>query len=499
MAANELIIFKKETDAPGSNRGFVYQYLKTLFLWLMNYRDNLDITIFCEVDDDIKEMNLKDRTVKFTQLKCYSTALSINSDEIKKALYNYFILYLLDEDYTGKYVFETNAHLSRNDKIIKSWMNHQGALNANEEVHLACVSKTQAILREVFVAERESLERGIEKKISRRKKKLHDAATIGQDIREEIEQLDSEYEELENLALKFEEKIEDVEVVKEFTNQISWTFEDIDPVESLNIIKEQIYGILREISGDDTRIDLYFGRLLTEINFKCVQDKRDLRFLDNALLESIFLATDEDIRSGISAEIVRNFAELGTKIDGGFIEVKDTIHKSEERIIHALAETRSETNALYDMPPVSPEDVQDFIREEEEGHQSNLEWKVNNITGIDDESKSYLLETATELRCRYLLYLQGLIFRNSHDEHTEIKKLEKKIQRICTNAVIGLQVKRHISPSQFYSDLELELQLALKEFNERVKIRKFVVDEEIIYGQMFHMAAKCFLRWHREG
>ena len=88
MEKNELIIFKKCTDAPGTTRGFVYQYLKTLIVWLNNYRNGENISIFCEVDDDIKEIN-EVKTIRFTQLKCYSNVLGINSEEIKKSLYNF--------------------------------------------------------------------------------------------------------------------------------------------------------------------------------------------------------------------------------------------------------------------------------------------------------------------------------------------------------------------------------------------------------------------------
>lgn len=83
MTTNKLIIFKKDTDAPRSNRGFIYQYLKTLLRWLNNYKNKQSVTIYCEVNDDIKEINLIEQTVRFTQLKCYSTALNIDSNEVK--------------------------------------------------------------------------------------------------------------------------------------------------------------------------------------------------------------------------------------------------------------------------------------------------------------------------------------------------------------------------------------------------------------------------------
>jgi hypothetical protein len=43
---SELIIFKKDTDAVGTNRGFVYQYLKTLIQWLSNFTSGSDSVIY---------------------------------------------------------------------------------------------------------------------------------------------------------------------------------------------------------------------------------------------------------------------------------------------------------------------------------------------------------------------------------------------------------------------------------------------------------------------
>ncbi|MEW9908155.1 hypothetical protein AB3H34_05505 [Bacillus pacificus] len=40
--------------------------------------------------------------------------------------------------------------------------------------------------------------------------------------------------------------------------------------------------------------------------------------------------------------------------------------------------------------------------------------------------------------------------------------------------------------------------MALQEFNVLVKMKRFVVDTDVIYGQMFQMASECYLRWHKE-
>jgi len=82
--------FKANTDANATNQGFYYQYLITLDNWLDNYVNKNDVVIYCETEDDIKAENVRDNNLRFTQVKAYSTDFSIKSDEIKKAIINFF-------------------------------------------------------------------------------------------------------------------------------------------------------------------------------------------------------------------------------------------------------------------------------------------------------------------------------------------------------------------------------------------------------------------------
>ena len=90
MKKTLLLLFKKDTDAISTNGGFLYQYLKTLNLWLDKYLSNdRETEIFCETKDDIFELNEKNKTVKFTQVKSYAEGFSHKSIEIKKTLFNF--------------------------------------------------------------------------------------------------------------------------------------------------------------------------------------------------------------------------------------------------------------------------------------------------------------------------------------------------------------------------------------------------------------------------
>lgn len=510
MTTNELIIFKKDTDAPGSNRGFVYQYLKTLLLWLDNYKEKRANVIYCEVDDDIKEINLIDQTVRFTQLKCYSSALNIESEEIKKTFYNYFLLHLIYEDYEGEYIFETNTYISKKDKIIKEWMEYQGKLSTNKEIQKICISKTKEILLEIFTSEKTSMENTIQKKIKSRHEKIKSTNEQSVKVSTEIKMLDKELEVLRNLSTTLEEKIDDDTIMEKFTNQITWIFENINAVHSIDVLREQINDSLKVLLTDETRVDIYFARLLTEINFKAVKERREQRFLDNTLLKKIFSETDDVIRSGIDKEVLKKFDTIEIKIDEGFFEMNQNISEVETRVRQDISSlglrfeeqfqfTSSDVDfRLFEMPIVKPAEIEEFIKQENNGEQSKLEIKFRKIDGIDEETRNNILQTATELRCRYLLYLQKLILQNFPLEYDEIKKLEKKVEDICNDAVLELQIDNQITSAKFYLNFKKELKLALTEFNTLVKIKKFTVDIDVVHGQMFHMAAKCFLRWHRE-
>lgn len=212
----------------------------------------------------------------------------------------------------------------------------------------------------------------------------------------------------------------------------------------------------------------------------------------------------------MDTEVLQKFDLVGIQIDQGFSDVNQHISDSESRIrqdIDSLgsrleSQMQSTQNVteyqIYEMPMIEREDIDDFIRQENNEQQSKLEIKFQKIAGLDEENRNNLLQTATELRCRYLLYLQGLKFQNFHREYDEIKKLEKKVEGICNDAVLELQIDSEMTSARFYLKLKRELKLTLEEFNALVKIKRFIVDTDVVYGQMFHMAAKCFLRWHRE-
>jgi len=101
--------FKKNTDAIDTLKGFLYQYLVTLRDWL-DYYDK-DIEIYCETEDDIKTKELISGKVTFTQVKAYSKDFKITDIEVRKALANFFQLYVDYKDIgiNANFIFHTNT------------------------------------------------------------------------------------------------------------------------------------------------------------------------------------------------------------------------------------------------------------------------------------------------------------------------------------------------------------------------------------------------------
>ena len=91
MLEQILNTFDVNTDAVATNRGFYYQYLSVLKKWIQNFVKDKNIVTYTEVDNDIKEVG---QELIFTQIKCYSSNFSFNSEEIKNSIFNFWLLYL---------------------------------------------------------------------------------------------------------------------------------------------------------------------------------------------------------------------------------------------------------------------------------------------------------------------------------------------------------------------------------------------------------------------
>lgn len=511
MDKNELLFFKKPTDAVGANRGFIYQYLKTLVLWLNNYRNNKDINIYCEVEDDIKENDESTKRINYTQLKCYSSVLSLKSEDVQKSLYNFFILYLLNEDYEGTFAFETNTSISRNDKLLASWSLEAGRLDLQPELMKQSVLKTREILLSEIEKAKKTKESSLKNSIKDKEEKISKEKNLTK--REKyIKEKDKKVKELKEYPSKVKElkvEIMDDDQLEKFVNRIQWEFNKISAENSLKALESDTLCILRDILRTDTDPNIYFCRLLTEVSKKATNDNEEGRMLNSELLKQILKETDDEINERISKELMKKWEEsLKAGFDGvhghleeGFDGVHGHMEKLEKKIDQLsttnVLGTVSDEYAFVELPHKEDEEIQNFLNNEQNDHQSKLEIKIKKMENVELDMKNSFLEMGTEYRCRYLIYLEELKL-NSSKAYQAVKKLELKVQRMCTRQTIEISKKINVDSSDVYLELEDKLKTLLDEFNFEMVKKGIKVDSDIVTGQMFHMAAKCSLRWHRE-
>lgn len=138
MTLSKLSIFSKKTDANEIVKGYEYQKLRTLENWLSNKVHNRDEIVYCEYEDDIFERNINAGVSKFTQIKLYgSKPFSFKSEEITKAITNFFMLFVKGEYSfdSVEFVFETNTGIAgkygdNDSDLLKDWFENQTNIDA---------------------------------------------------------------------------------------------------------------------------------------------------------------------------------------------------------------------------------------------------------------------------------------------------------------------------------------------------------------------------------
>ncbi len=244
MNLPSLYIFSKNTDAYASARGYNYQSMKTVEKWLYNYLNEIDIEIYCDYEEDIFQKNLLDQSIIFSQIKLYSSNFSFKSEEIKKCLAHFFMLYV-KADYQDineiEFVFETNAFIKKdyrgNDAdLLKEWVINQKNLSGN--ILDLCISKVKSIVSEY-----------IKEQIPKVSKK-HSSSVIEKALSTYI-----------NLSKKQWEK---------FIKQIKWVFSDIPPEDSFKQVMANIekYLFRLPLGYNQDKVQILIGVLYKEVSLK---------------------------------------------------------------------------------------------------------------------------------------------------------------------------------------------------------------------------------------
>ncbi len=300
MNLNKLFLFSKNTDAVSSQRGYNYQTLKTLETWVKNYLENKSDDIYCEFEEDIFQKNNYGKDLKFRQIKLYSSNFSFSSDEIKKCISHFFILFIKSDynDFTKEFIFETNTNVaakySDNDaELLQEWVEYQHNLD--------------------------------EEKLSR--------------FSEKVKEIVTDYIEKQNSNLKNNEANAEAYAIfeslddnfwKSFTKQIKWKFIGVAPDIEFSNIKKNIETLISQldfenVSNDDIQI---FGVLLEHVFTRTSQENEENRKLTNGDLEKIILniGTSDDKWYSSKFEYYKGIDAPTEFRIGEFFEVLDLVN-----------------------------------------------------------------------------------------------------------------------------------------------------------------------------
>ncbi|WP_163407908.1 tetratricopeptide repeat protein [Flavobacterium ajazii] len=275
MLEQILNTFDVNTDAVATNRGFYYQYLSVLKKWIQNFVEDKNIVTYTEVDNDIKEVG---QELIFTQIKCYSSNFSFNSEEIKNSIFNFWLLYLKynSSNENIKFCFSTNTKIAPREKLLDKWSANP-ELNDNE-LYKLCKEKIKEILiKEIKV---------------RKNKKLQNKIT-------EIQKT-----EIKSASESFKKYIQNTDI-EEFVRNIIWEFNSISPEESIISIRKDIDLLLSNLKFNNKPSALLFSVLLSEIYKKSQNTNKDDRCVTNETISIILEQTDDELKKIIDKKFTK--------------------------------------------------------------------------------------------------------------------------------------------------------------------------------------------------
>ncbi|NFG68121.1 hypothetical protein FC820_07200 [Clostridium sporogenes] len=473
MKKNGVYLFEKNTDAVGTNRGLLYQYLITLKDWINNYISKNDQDIFCEFEDDIKEVRTLANEVVFKQIKNYNSPFNINSEEIGKSLYNFYMLYLkYKEKFKIQFYFITNSHISRQDSILTKWSKRTDIILVKNEV--------AKILSNKVILEKNNKINALDNRIKKYSENFKKNTN-------KIDEANKKKKKVEENAIELIEKINNYSTITEFIECVFFEFKNQECDYSVQALKDEILINLSKIDKCKGMNNIYFSRFLSEVNQKsCVSNTYD-RALTIDLFEEILKETISEIGENTKDEFIEmvtnNFENINNKLD----KVNENISELNKKV---LGSTIIKNNISL---PIYSDDQLKYIIETD-GNSSHLEEKIKKI-GMDEEDTGYLINSAQNTRCRYLLYKEELKKNNLNEELSALQSLEGILRRVCFEKVQEYTYKLDFNSRQFWYKLIGELKKITIE-NELFLEYKF--QDDIIYGQMYEIAAQCPLRWHKK-
>lgn len=486
MTSNFLYYFEKNTDAPGTNKGFYFQFLVTLKKWLDL---DEDYQIFCETEDDIKVVDSLTNTIEFSQVKCYKTDFSFSSPEVKKSLCNFFILYQKYNSSGITFIFESNNSIIESDELLKKWKKYSDFFIPN--LQKQCSEKVKSILIEGFTNYKEKREKNLISKIEKLKKKTlkrEDAKSKNKfNIDEAKKELDSTLIAFNQLILKIDSDTFD------FISKIDWRFGGTYPDAAIKHFEQEILAFIETGLGFSNGRDLIFSRLLSEVIKKSQETSVADRALNKSLLDEIIQESETEMIKNSLPEI-KDLVSEGFKVTYKKLDIiNDKVDETKEAIM--------KIQGFVTIPPAKDvlpfpdyeQSLIDDLNNKKGLEQGVLIDKIQKI-GLGKEEENSIIEDASEFRANYLLYLDELKHKNLQREYKILKSLEKKVKYKCTQAISMIGEEDGFSSKKFWIAFEKELKGLL---SKHCETNEYDLDEYFVVAQMYQKAAECTLRWKK--
>lgn len=295
---SKLFLFSKDTDASETIRGFKFQELKTLEVWLHNMVHNIDEQIYCDYEEDIFQRNLAEFKSTFKQIKLYSSKnFSFKSEEIKKTIANFFMLFV-NADYLADerlFIFETNTAIAAkredNDtELLNKWVKNQECLPAD-------------LLKEIIQKLKFILDPYIEEQFHKKAKKDKEKAIETKSVYENLSE----------------------ETWEEFAKSIRWNFDSISSENAITKSIQESRKLIRQLPYPVTseEYDKVFDRLIWTVGKKSMGKSPTERILTNKLLELqlLNLGNKDDNSYGDSLDIWKDIKSIDYFHIGEFYQV----------------------------------------------------------------------------------------------------------------------------------------------------------------------------------
>ncbi|RYE24010.1 MAG: hypothetical protein EOP45_06290, partial [Sphingobacteriaceae bacterium] len=316
MNINPFKLLNINRDAVATNRGFYFQYLSLLKIWVNNFINNTDKDLFSEVCDDIMEIG--DRVI-FTQLKCYTGLFSLTSAEVRTALLNYFVLHLdrLEGDQPALFVFETNTGIAPRDHLLQTWK--ANGLANSPDLHRECTN----VVRKILLMEIKKIR---DRKLARVSIKTESKDAVKEQFQTMLEAITEEQ-------------------VGTFVGLVQWKFGETSPDAAIARLTLETLKALAHPDFQGRPPRMLFEVLLSEIYRVSQNSARDQRMLNTALIKRLLESRDEELSGYIDNRLLRIMDFRFTELFQSITDVKQiqeeqiAVQQKQRVLIDQLAES----------------------------------------------------------------------------------------------------------------------------------------------------------------